>query len=90
MKISKLVLGCLLGGLLLYSLGMIIVRIKMTETAYQFEEYKSAQRALQEEQIRLKVKISERLAVSRLKLKDFSEPSPDQVREIPRFSKGDR
>jgi len=82
-NLSKFILVTLLAGLVFYSVGMIIVRIKMTETAYEFEDHKSNQRALEEEQVRLKMKISERLSVSKLKLKDFSEPTPEQIIEIP-------
>lgn len=70
-------------GLILYATGMIVVRLKMTETAYQFEEAKSYERSLKEEQQRLRARISTSEHPLSLKLKDFQEPHPQQIVRIP-------
>lgn len=73
----------LLAGILLYSSAMMVIRLKMTEMAYTFEELKSYERSLREEQVRLRAEVSQRLSPAQLKLKGFSEPMPKQVVVIP-------
>lgn len=75
----------LLFAALFYSALMIVIRLKIMETAYQFEEAKAEERSLREEQQRLRVKISERLAPGRLKAVGFQEPEPSQIVLIPRI-----
>lgn len=72
-------------GFIFYGAGMIIIRLKMTETAYQFEEAKSYERTLREEQQRLRLKISESSGPDRMRLKNFQEPHPSQVTRIPQL-----
>lgn len=74
-------------GMILYATGMIVVRLKMTETAYQFEEAKTYERSLREEQQRLRAKISFELPSLTTNLKDFQEPDPRQIVRIPEVSK---
>lgn len=71
-------------GLALYSLGMIFVRLHMTQQAYQFRELKSQERSLIEEQQRLKVFIAESLAERKLLAEEsFLAPPPEKVVRLP-------
>lgn len=70
-------------GLLVYALGMIIIRLQMTQTAYVFEETKRMERSLHEEQMRLKVRIAQSLQEHKAWLQDFREPDPRQVIRMP-------
>lgn len=86
-KRSKFFLFLILGGLFLYSASMIVVRLHYTELGYRFEEVKSYERALQEEQVSLRAQLSKRLSPQELKerhqVKDFAEPEAHQIVVIP-------
>ena len=78
----------LFSGFLLYCGAMIIVRLSITQMAYQFEELKNYERSLKEEQLRLRAVVSKKMApaVSELKSwkeKGFAEPNHHQVVVIP-------
>ena len=73
----------ILGGFILYSASMIILRLRMTEMGYQFEELKTAERGLKEEQLRLRAELARKLSPQVLKLQGFSEPEAKQVVIIP-------
>lgn len=77
----------LLGGFLLYTALMMIVRLKVTELGYEFEEAKILERSLREEQVRLQAEISRYLSqTQRRKVwKDlgYRDPEPQQMVVIP-------
>lgn len=77
------ILLMIVGAVLLYGTSMIVVRLRMTELAYEFERLKNEERALREEQVRLRARLAEKLSPMRLKLDGFTEPSPEQVVKIP-------
>ncbi len=72
-----------LGGFVLFSAGMIVIRLKMTELAYDFESIKNEERRLHEEQVKLKAALSEKLSPAKWKSDGFREPEPEQVIAIP-------
>lgn len=67
----------------LYGLGMLFVRLHMTQMAYQFDEKKDYERSLMEEQMRLRLDLNRSLSPVQLKDLDFVEPEPEQVVMIP-------
>jgi hypothetical protein len=75
------------GAILLYSSLMILIRLKITELGYEFEETKAYERALREEQLVLRADLANRLSVRGLKkrweAKGFAEPEPKQIVVIP-------
>jgi hypothetical protein len=73
----------LFSGFLLYCGAMIVVRLSITQMAYQFEELKNYERSLKEEQLRLRASVSRKLSPQAWKLKGFTEPAPHQVVVIP-------
>ena len=79
----KLILAHMAAGFVLFSACMIVIRLRMTELGYRFEELKAYERTLKEEQLSLRAKIGERLAPQKLKLSGFTEPLPKQVVRIP-------
>ncbi len=86
-KSGRFIVLSFLGGVFLYSVLTIIVRLRYTELGYQFEEAKSYERALEEEQVKLRSELSTRLSRSDLRslkeFKDFKEPEPHQITVIP-------
>lgn len=72
-----------LGGFVLYSASMVVLRLRMTELGYQFEELKTYERSLKEEQLRLRAELARKLSPQQLRLQGFSEPEARQVMVIP-------
>lgn len=76
-----------LGGVLLYCLAMIVVRLRITELAYEFDDAKNDERALKEEQVRLRAEIGKLLTSNdfrrQMKAQGFAEPEPNQIQRIP-------
>lgn len=72
-----------LWGLMFFGLSMLVIRLHMTQLAYEFEDLKSYERSLKEEQLRLRSKIAEHLSPNQAYSKDYVEPRPDQVVLIP-------
>ena len=74
-------------SILIYVTTMMIVRLEITSMAYDFDQVKTNERALREEQLRLQAEISRALADSRQRKiwrdQGFEEPSPKQVVIIP-------
>lgn len=68
---------------MLYSAAMIVLRLRMTEMGYQFEELKSYERILKEEQLRLRAELARKLSPQQLRLQGFAEPEARQVVVIP-------
>jgi len=87
MKIARFILSLMIFAVVSYGLGMIIVRLSLTQTAYSFEEAKSEERELREEQVRLRARISERLSPRSLQRLGFAEPQPGQIVELPILAK---
>ena len=83
----KWYLFTLIGCGLLFVTAMMGIRLKMTELGYEFEEAKSLERSLKEEQVRLQAEISRKLSQSEFKKEwrsqGFGEPEPKQVIIIP-------
>ena len=73
----------LLIATLIYSGSLIIIRLKMTQKGYAFEQLKEYERALKEEQLRLKAKLAGALSPARFKVEGFKEPEPHQIIRIP-------
>lgn len=75
------------GSLLLYSTLMIVIRLKITELGYEFEEVKGYERALREEQLVLRADLARKLSVQHLKdrwkERGYDEPEPKQIVVIP-------
>jgi len=82
-KPIKIIGALILSALIIYSATMIVVRLKMTAMAYEFDELKASERSMKEEQARLRALISEKLSPDKMFLEDFSEPNPEQVVVIP-------
>jgi hypothetical protein len=76
-----------MGSIFLYSALMILIRLKITELGYAFEEVKSYERALREEQVNLRAELAGRLSVRGLRdrwvARGFAEPEPRQIVVIP-------
>lgn len=74
-------------GAAIYAVLMIVIRLKMTALGYDFEEAKSTERNLREEQGVLRAVISQKMGAVQFKqkgrLEGFQEPSPGQVIIIP-------
>ncbi|MBN8555326.1 MAG: hypothetical protein J0L93_07775 [Deltaproteobacteria bacterium] len=84
----KKIVVILFSGFLLYCGAMIVIRLSITQMAYQFEELKNYERSLKEEQLRLRAGVSKKIspALSELrswKEKGFAEPAHNQVVVIP-------
>lgn len=72
----------ILGAFILYSSAMIILRLRMTEMGYEFED-QNKERSLKEEQLRLRADLAKMLSPTSLRLKGFAEPEASQVVAIP-------
>ena len=84
MKRSVKIIGVMvLGAVLIYSASLILIRLRMTAMAYKFEELKERERAMEEEQLKLKALLAEKLSPAKLILEGYSEPEPDQIVVIP-------
>ncbi|MDB5037995.1 MAG: hypothetical protein JWQ35_1523 [Bacteriovoracaceae bacterium] len=87
MKSYKRVIVLCVGAVFLYSALMIIIRLRITELGYEFEEAKAYERELREEQLKLRVDladlVSEKRIKSRISVKGFAEPEPKQIVVIP-------
>jgi hypothetical protein len=70
-------------GLGFFGLSMLVIRLHMTQLAYEFEDLKNYERSLKEEQLRLRLRIAEALSPNQAHSKEFQEPRPDQVVVIP-------
>jgi len=79
----RVILGGLVGSVLLYSIAMIVIRLHMTQMAYQFDQVKEYERSLQEEQLRLRARLAEALSPHHLDLFGLQTPQPSQLRRIP-------
>ena len=83
----RLIFFTLLGGFLLYTTLMMIIRLQVTELGYEFEEAKIFERNLREEQVRLQAEISRNLSqTQRRKMwRDlgYRDPEPQQMVVIP-------
>ena len=66
-----------------YLLGMLVIRLHMTQLAYTFEESKEYERSLKEEQRRLKASLAQELSLENLGRLDFLEPEAEKVVFIP-------
>jgi hypothetical protein len=73
----------ILAGFIFYSAAMIVLRLRMTEMGYQFEELKTYERSLKEEQLRLRANLAKKLSPQQLRLQGFAEPESRQVVAIP-------
>lgn len=83
MKTWKKISFSLLLHIIAYGFLAIVIRLHMTQQAYQFHELKAYERSLKEEELRLRAKLAEALSPSRLKLEDYIAPQPEQVVRIP-------
>jgi hypothetical protein len=83
MKSWKILGFFFLAGLALYAALMLFVRLEMTRTAYAFEDAKTHERGLQEEQARLKALIHEQLHKMRQSQSTLREPEPQQIHRLP-------
>ena len=73
----------ILVGVIVYSTAMIVIRLQMTNMAYEFEEMKGYERSMKEEQRRLRARLAKELSPENIKVEGFSEPRPEQVVVIP-------
>lgn len=71
------------GTLVLWGLAGLVIRLHLTQLAYEFEVLKRYHRSLKEEEIRLRAKVAEELSLSQIKSDVYREPTPDQVVRMP-------
>lgn len=83
MKAWKAVLLSLVFNLILYGVFAIVIRLHMTQQAYQFYELKAYERSLKEEELRLRAELARALSPSHMSLENFREPQSNQVVKIP-------
>jgi hypothetical protein len=69
--------------LVLWGLAGLVIRLHLTQRAYEFEVLKKYHRSLKEEEIRLRAKVAEELSLSQIKSDVYREPTPDQVVRMP-------
>ncbi len=69
-------------GVCLYAVAMIVIRLSITQTAYEFEAVKQEERGLREEQIRLKSMIASRLSGFKQKSEGYQDPEPHQIHRL--------
>lgn len=70
-------------GVSFTGLSTLVVRLHVTQLAYEFDALKSYERSLQEEQLRLRAELAEDLSPSKLSHPEFIEPEPSQVVRLP-------
>ncbi len=70
-------------GFLFYAVGMMVIRLRITQLAYEYEELKKYERNAHEEQLRLRATLAKRLSPVHKNFKDFREPEPNQIVMIP-------
>jgi len=66
-------------------LSMLVIRLHMTQLAYQFYELKSYERSLKEENLRLKAELAGYLSpnFSEKGFEGWKQPEPHELRLIP-------
>lgn len=83
MRIWKSISLSFLLHIILYGVLAIVIRLHMTQMAYQFHELKAYERSLKEEELRLRAELARELSPNFMKLDEFKAPEPDQVVVIP-------
>ncbi len=68
---------------LFWGLASLVIRLHLTQMAYEFDTMKRYQRSLKEEELRLRAELAERLSISHIHSPQFREPEPDQVVRLP-------
>lgn len=80
---SKRIAILAIAALAIWGLGMLAVRLHLTQLAYEFESLKRYERSLKEEEIRLRALLAEKFSLDRLQSDDLVSPQPDQVVRLP-------
>lgn len=67
----------------LYVVMAIVIRLHITQLAYQFQDLKAYERSLKEEQVRLKSELAKILALEAKSQASYQIPNPIQVVRVP-------
>lgn len=83
MRMKKIVLISAGVFVCLYVVMAIVIRLHITQLAYQFQDLKAYERSLKEEQVRLKSELAKVLALEVKSQSSYRIPEPHQVIRIP-------